>query len=297
MNEVPICPVCGSSISTTYLTPADHALSKEVFTLRKCTTCSLVVTSPRPSEDELPRYYRFNDYISHSGKTTSGFLTILYNIARSFTLKWKRAIIKREFTTGRILDVGCGTGEFLNIMRQSGWEIEGIEPTAVARKKAEGLLNQSVYHSIKDLPTNRFDVITLWHVLEHVYDLNNTLEQLKKRLNPGGLLLIAVPNHQAFDAQKYEADWAGYDVPRHLWHFNTTSMTALLKRNNLTLTRILPMKLDAYYVSLLSEQYISPDKPLKNYLNAFCTGILSNLKARKKLNYSSLIFMAKVNQR
>ncbi|MDL5048567.1 class I SAM-dependent methyltransferase [Oscillatoria amoena NRMC-F 0135] len=297
MVEVFICPLCESAVTQTYLTCIDHALSKEPFTLKRCESCSLGITSPRPNQADLPRYYQFQDYISHSGKTRSGLITALYNFARSVALKWKHNLIKREFSTGRILDVGCGTGEFLNVMKRNGWQVDGIEPSAVARGRAKDLLHQSIYPSIDNLPSAMYNVITLWHVLEHVEDPNSTLQQLKKHLNPEGILVLAVPNHNAYDAKRYAADWAGYDVPRHLWHFTSTSVKTLLSKNNLTLTRTLPMKLDAYYVSLLSEQYANPDKPISNFLRALSTGFLSNLRGKHKLNYSSLIFVAKATEK
>jgi 2-polyprenyl-3-methyl-5-hydroxy-6-metoxy-1,4-benzoquinol methylase len=182
-------------------------------------------------------------------------------------------------------------------MKHSGWNITGVEPSAGARTKAIHLVNQEIFSSIDQVPANTFDVITLWHVLEHLTDLNTAMHALRHLLKPGGMLFIAVPNHASYDAQKYGAHWAGYDVPRHLWHFTPASMTRLFTNNNLTLVQTIPMKLDAYYVSLLSENYINKEQPVRNLLRGFFTGLLSNLKARKQVNYSSLIFIATATQK
>ncbi len=296
MVEVLTCPVCGSASLSPHLTCIDHALTKEKFTLKKCSGCSLLITSPRPEDANLLRYYQFADYISHSGKSRSTITTRLYRLAQTITLRWKRNLIQQEFKTGRILDVGCGAGIFLNAMKRKGWEINGTEPSAIARENAERLLQQPVFQSLEVLPEKKFDVITLWHVLEHIADLPVTMQQIKRLLKPGGVLYIGLPNYNSFDAQKYGAYWAGYDVPRHLWHFNTQSMTAFLKKQDYTLIRMVPMKLDAFYVSLLSAHYLHPNRGFKNYISAFATGIISNLKASTQLNYSSLIFIARANQ-
>lgn len=297
MVEVNTCPVCGSAQFHAYLTCIDYALTKEPFNLKRCTGCSLVVTSPRPADQHLARYYQFPSYVSHTGKTESGLTSGLYKVARFAALRWKRKLVEKYHPVGQILDVGCGTGEFLHTMKLSGWDITGIEPSDEARKKAENLVQQKIHSSIDQVPASSFDVIALWHVLEHLTDLNTAMHTLRYLLKPGGMLFIAVPNHASYDAEKYGAHWAGYDVPRHLWHFIPTCMTRLFTNNNLTLVQTIPMKLDAYYVSLLSENYINKEQPVRNLLRAFFTGLLSNLKARKQVNYSSLIFIATATQK
>ncbi|QOI96779.1 MAG: class I SAM-dependent methyltransferase [Flammeovirgaceae bacterium] len=209
-------------------------------------------------------------------------------------LQRKYSIIKKLCTTGRILDVGCGTGEFLNTMQNRGWDVTGVEPSSAAKARAEKLLQKQLFTTVDELSENGYDVITMWHVLEHIGGLNEVITKLRSLLKPGGLLCVAVPNYHAYDAQKYGSGWAGYDVPRHLWHFTINSMTGFLENNRFNLLQTIPMKLDAYYVSLLSEKLINPDKPITNYLRALYSGILSNLKARKTSNYSSLIFLARL---
>jgi SAM-dependent methyltransferase len=296
MTNVRACPICGSDTLTPYLHCTDHALTKQVFLLNRCENCQLLITSPRPSDLELPRYYDFPEYVSHSGKSSSALISIFYRLARSLAINWKRSVIEKEVKSGRVLDVGCGTGEFLLAMQQHGWKTYGVEPSPHARMKAETLTNQTIYSSLADLPPGKYDIITLWHVLEHLPDLINTIKELRQSLAENGVIYFAAPNHQAYDAQKYAAYWAGYDVPRHLWHFTKASMLTLLEKNNLYVYKIFPMKLDAYYVSYLSEQYLNPGQFLKNILRALISGSRSNRKARKHLNYSSLIFLARTTR-
>lgn len=151
------------------------------------------------------------------------------------------------------MDVGCGTGDFLSACQSDGWNVTGVEPSEQARK----LASEKGVETVTQLDQARgsFQLITLWHVLEHVPHLNNTLNKLYSLLEPNGTLLLAVPNHTSLDAKKYEQYWAGYDVPRHLWHFDQQNMEQLLRKHNLSLQKTLPLTLDSFYVSLLSETY------------------------------------------
>jgi len=297
MEEVLVCPVCASDSMRDFLECTDYALTKEVFSLKRCTRCGLAITTPRPVEPSLQRYYQFPSYISHSGKSESRLISIVYKSARNLALRRKRKLIEQYLPGGRILDIGCGTGEFLNCMRSKGWSVTGVEPASEARTKAEQLLGQEIYPSTNQLPSVSFDAITLWHVLEHIPNLQLILQQIRQSLKPNGLLVIAVPNHEAYDSRFYGSYWAGYDVPRHLWHFTSGSMLTLLKNTCFTPITILPLKLDAYYVSWLSEQYRHAEQPLRNLFRAMVTGGLSNLRARKNNNYSSLIFLARANSK
>lgn len=293
MQTITQCPACGSTDLPFFIACVDHALSRERFQLRKCAVCSLGFTSPHPNNSDLSRYYEFPEYISHTGTSSSSLIALLYRAARWLSLRWKKSLIHSIKQPGRILDVGCGTGEFLQTMIIHKWTADGVEPSETARLKAQNLIRKNVFRSLTEVPDANYDVITLWHVLEHLPDLSETLARLKELLTRDGLLIIAVPNHTSLDAVHYKEYWAGYDVPRHIWHFTTGSMKLLLDKHGFSLLGIRPMKLDSFYVSLLSEKYLHPDQKIKNLWRAAVTGLKSNFKAKKETNYSSLIFLVK----
>lgn len=284
------CPLCGSSQFSQYLTCTDYTATNEDFNLQQCVTCKFILTNPRPDSESLSRYYDSEEYISHSGRST-GLITALYLQARKRTIKWKRKLVSRYKPVGSILDFGCGTGQVLNEFRINGWTISGVEPSPNARQLAANLTGTNIASSTSDLEHRQFDVITMWHVLEHIPNLNSQLAELKSMLNPGGFMLIAVPNNEAADAAHYRQFWAAWDVPRHLWHFTKETMSILLQAHGLRIKEVLPMTLDAYYVSLLSEKYLGHSQPIA-LLRAFFNGLQSNRKARATTNYSSLIYIA-----
>jgi 2-polyprenyl-3-methyl-5-hydroxy-6-metoxy-1,4-benzoquinol methylase len=293
-ENITICPICESQRFTHFTTVKDCSITKEVFELITCSRCGLTITNPRPTADFIGKYYASVDYISHSGKSKTLFDKI-YLTARNITLRWKHKLITDySAQPGNILDFGCGTGEFLNFMKKKNWRVSGIEPNETARKKANELLENRVSKDLTEINDQPIDIITLWHVLEHVHDLNNTLLKLKALLKPNGHIIIAVPNPNSHDSKHYENNWAAYDVPRHLWHFTRSTMTALLNKNGLKVVEIRPMKLDSYYVSLLSEGYKYPrTSKIIAGVKAFIEGSISNLSARKNKEYSSLIYISK----
>lgn len=294
MQEVITCPVCERGEFFTLFSCVDHTFSHETFVLRECTNCKLLITTPRPSEKELARYYLSDSYISHSNSTSS-LVDVVYKAARHFTLKWKYDLVKNNVASNlpfKLLDFGCGTGDFIKKCKHQGNEVEGVEPSDIARYQAQQKTGATIADSIQNI-SNTFDVITLWHVLEHIPDPNKIIQELLKRMNDSGTIFIAVPNHLSYDAMKYKEKWAGYDVPRHLWHFSPGNMELLLKKNNLTQVKILPMKLDAFYVSMLSEKYKSGNQNITSIMKGFLSGIRSNQFARQNNNYSSLIYIAR----
>jgi 2-polyprenyl-3-methyl-5-hydroxy-6-metoxy-1,4-benzoquinol methylase len=269
-----------------------------MFTLIKCIDCELLITSPRPSNTQLDKYYTSPAYTSHIS-TAKNILDKVYLRARSFTLKWKLSLIEEHAPASQektLFDFGCGTGEFLKAAKSNGWLTTGMEPSLFARQQSDPAIRPHVRASIKDVinDNKRFQVITLWHVLEHVEDLNLTLQELKQLLIQSGTIFIAVPNHTSWDAKHYKQHWAGFDVPRHFWHFSMKSMTRLLEKNALTVVKIIPMRLDAFYISLLSEKYQNNEQvSILGMVKAFFKALYSNQRARKSMEYSSLIYVVK----
>lgn len=293
MEYLPECPVCQEQKFEPYLHSKDYTVSHETFHLQKCRRCGFVFTNPRPTDGELPKYYQSEAYISHSNKSRSLFDQV-YKISRAFTLKWKYNLILKHCATrpSSILDYGCGTGAFLQKCKNHQLQISGVEPSPIARAQAIQKTSGKIVSSLHEV-TGHFDAITLWHVLEHVSNLNETITSLKEHLHENGTMFIAVPNLRSKDAQTYKEYWAGFDVPRHLWHFSRNTMEMLLTRHHLTLANVVPMRLDAYYVSLLSEKYINGMHRVSGIAQAAWQGLSSNKSAKTNGEYSSLIYIVR----
>ncbi|AIZ62733.1 methyltransferase [Hymenobacter sp. DG25B] len=286
------CPVCGKSSFRNKLVVEDKSVSKESFAIVQCEACTFQFTNPRPDAQGIGRYYESDAYVSHNS-TATGVINQVYRLARMFTMRRKVSLLNHLAPRrGKLLDYGCGTGHFLAAAKRKGWQVAGFEPNARAREEATRRVGQPVgSESLSALEAGSFDAITLWHVLEHVHTLNETLDQLISLLKPDGVLIIAVPNVESFDAQHYQQHWAAYDVPRHLYHFSPKTMALLLKKHKLQLRQTLPMPLDAYYVSMLSEKHQSGKG--KGMLSVLRTGYASNQYAADNENqYSSLIYVA-----
>ena len=280
------------SDSATYLTVKDHSVSGEEFELLVNNEFGFLETHPQPASDKLPEYYKSDDYISHTDSKRN-LLEKAYHVVRNISLKRKLKLINSFASEDKkLLDVGCGTGDFLQIAQQVNWTVTGIEPNEEARKIANSKTNNSVFNvkQLLEFEKQSFDVITLWHVLEHLPNLNEHVSILKSLLKEKGNLIIAVPNYKSYDAMYYKNFWAAFDAPRHLWHFNQESVAKLFANENMEVVEILPMKFDAYYVSLLSEKYKSG---WMNIFNAIRVALISNLKAKGTGEYSSLIYVIK----
>jgi 2-polyprenyl-3-methyl-5-hydroxy-6-metoxy-1,4-benzoquinol methylase len=285
------CPLCKSKDIKNLIICKDHLVSGESFAINECSKCSFKFTNPRPVDEELSKYYQSEDYISHTNKANS-LRHLLYKTVRNYTLKKKLKLINILSKKGNILDVGCGTGEFLQVCSDNHWNIHGVELDQNARKKSEKLLNIDICKNLYDCENfNTYQIITLWHVLEHIPDIHNTIKHLKKLLTKQGRMLFALPNVDSFDAIKYKEYWAAYDVPRHLYHFNQNTFNKLMKAHDMKVKSIVPMRFDAFYVSLLSERY---KNKYFNYTKSIINGCKSNSYASKnKNNYSSLIYIVK----
>ncbi len=286
------CPCCNGVDISKVLSAADHTVSNETFEIWQCNVCTARFTQNVPDKNEIEKYYKSENYISHSD-TKQGFINSLYHFVRKRTLNGKRKLVEKytKLSIGKILDIGAGTGAFLQVMQKSEWEVTGLEPDETARENAKKLYGLSLQPSeeLFNLKAETFDAITLWHVLEHVHELHEYMDQLKKLLKLTGCLFIAIPNYACYDEKIYKEFWAGYDVPRHLYHFSPTSITQLLLQHGLQLKEIKPMWYDSFYVSMLSEKYKTGKN---NFLNACWNGYVSNWKALfNKERCSSIIYI------
>lgn len=287
-----VCPLCSSPGIQPVLSAKDHTVSGKSFEIWECSACTLRFTQDVPDPSSIGAYYQSENYISHSN-TNKGLINRLYHLVRKQTLVNKRRLITgaTSLPEGRLLDIGAGTGAFVQYMQTYGWQATGLEPDETARKRAAEAHGAQLLpmEEFKQLEKNSFDAITLWHVLEHVHDLHDYMEQLKAILKPAGRIFIAVPNYTSYDAAVYKGYWAAYDVPRHLYHFSPASMKQLLKLHGLQHHDIEPMWFDGFYISLLSGQYKTGRS---NIISGFFTGAVSNLKAMFRTERcSSLIYV------
>ncbi|WP_299250527.1 class I SAM-dependent methyltransferase [uncultured Lacinutrix sp.] len=275
-----------------YLSVKDYSVSGEEFQLIPNAKYGYLETAPQPSLDNLAGYYESEDYISHTDSKRNLFEKA-YHTIRNISLKRKLKLINSfNSEEKKLLDIGCGTGAFLKTAKDNAWEVYGIEPNEKARSIANTSCNDSVFNTekLESLKNESFDVITLWHVLEHLPDLESQISTFKRLLKPNGTLVIAVPNFKSHDALYYKNFWAAFDVPRHLWHFSKESISNLFNEENMKVEKTLPMVFDAFYVSLLSEKY---KRKAMSPVRAFFVGLRSNLKAKRSGEYSSLIYVIK----
>ncbi|MCW5519937.1 class I SAM-dependent methyltransferase [Aureitalea sp. L0-47] len=248
----------------------------------------MLCTSPVPSEEYLPKYYDSDAYISHTD-SEKGIMAYLYQKVKGYALRKKVKLIARHNKgAGTLLDIGAGTGAFLEAASKKGWDVKGVEPSERAREVADDR-SVDLVSSIDSLPESNYDAVTLWHVLEHMPDLERTVHDLASIVRPGGTLIVAVPNFRSYDARFYNTYWAAYDVPRHLWHFSKTSVRKLFSKD-FDHVKTKPMLFDSFYVSLLSEKYKSGNR---FSLKAIWIGFISNLKGLVSKEYSSHIYIFK----
>lgn len=270
-------------------TITDYSISKKEFNLKYDSQLGLYQTLFN-EWSELNSYYKSENYISHTDRKANWFEKI-YQFVKTYTITDKWNLI-RQYQTKQsltVLDIGCGTGDFLKKGKQKGYQVVGVEPNEYARKLGQNkLLN--IKSNLSEIKNMKFDVITMWHVLEHVPDYNQYLNEINERLNVNGILVIAVPNFKSFDAEFYGVHWAGWDVPRHLWHFSKKAISKIALLHKFKLIHIKPMYFDSFYVALLSEEYKHGSK---NIIKAFIIGFWSNLKGIFTKEYSSHIYILK----
>ena len=287
LEKILVCPICGGKSHKKHLEGKDHNVSGEVFTITECVGCGFRFTNPRPKEKNIYKYYQSKNYISHSS-TKKGLINKVYHLVRSYQFYKKKEVIQQSsnIRKGKILDIGCGTGDFLKYMASSGWEADGIETDKGAKEVAEKKLGKKIEEKLDLLDgENKYDVISMWHVLEHVYNAEDYLKKINKLLKKGGVLVVGVPNCASYDAKKYKENWVAYDLPIHLSHFRKNNIKELAKKGSFILKNIKPLFFDAYYISMLSAK-----KSGSSIVSGFFYGLISNFKAKKSGEYSSLMY-------
>ena len=268
------CPVCGGTTLSPVWNCQDRLTQRGTFTVCGCETCGFRFTNPYPSQEDIHVFYESDDYVPVSN-TSKGLINKGYHVARRVMLRAKRAMVKRLTgrSSGRLLDIGCGTGEFAGIMLEAGWQVQGVEPYPAARESAIARFGVPVADVPEQasLPDKAYDVITLWHVLEHAHDVNRSFRELERLLAPGGTVLIGVPNCTCYDAGFYREQWAAYDTPRHLFHFSPDTMRRLAAKHGFAVTAIRPLLFDPLYIPLLTEK----ERPDRSWLRGLWVGGLS----------------------
>lgn len=283
------CPRCGSENTHKKLKLLDEFLTKEEFEIEKCHDCGLLFTSPRPPVEKIGAYYKSDKYYSHQENKT-GLIPLLYESVKRINLRNKARMATQGKDAGRLLDIGCGVGSFVQILESKGWDCTAVEPSEEAKAIAQRRIKAQILQSadLEKLPDASFDVITMWHVLEHVDDLRWQIAQLQRLIKPLGRIVIAVPNYKSNDGQYYKEKWAAYDVPRHLYHFDSQTIQRLFWDKTIHLNKTQHLEWDAYYISYLSEVYLNHPFPL---LKGAFRGIVSNLKALRSREWSSLVYI------
>lgn len=283
------CPWCGSDKSQIHLWLKDEFLTHEDFQIYECKSCGLLYTEPRPDKTEIGKYYQSETYYSHK-ENKKGFIPKIYETVKRVNLKRKYKLATKEMPKGKVLDIGCGVGDFLQIMETQGWDTMGIEPSEEAKAIATKRLNNKVLNpeEIDQLKDQSFDLITMWHVLEHLDNLKEEIQHIERLLKSKGRLVLALPNFKSYDAQFYNTQWAAYDVPRHLNHFCKESIVKIFRNSELKLIDTDKLKWDAYYISYMSEMYKRHSMPL---LRGAYRGWVSNRKAKKSQEWSSRVYI------
>ena len=262
----------------------DHFLSGEFFELVKDHHYEYYKTKPDVGIEQLSKYYDSEAYLSHQ-ENTKGIKSFIYNIVKKYMFTRKYKWISKYVKKGNWLDFGAGTGEFLAFLPSKHWNKMAFElnRNAIQKIKSKDLRYISDYQQ----HDTSYDVISAFHAIEHVLDIQEWFNFLKRVARRNAIIAVAVPNYKAYDAKYYQENWAAYDVPRHRYHFSKDSIRRLFRENGFEILDEKPMPLDAYYISIISETY----KGKRNLFNALRVGLLSNLKALSSKEYSSNLFI------
>ncbi len=278
------CPVCNHNGLKHYLKAADWGYSKEDFEIVKCPKCTFALTQDGPDQESIAEYYHHADYVSHTD-INEGLFFKVYHLVREKMLNKKRTWVEKHAKKGEILDIGAGTGYFLSSLKNNAWKVLGFEPEKNARKIAKEKHDIELITDFEPLfkEEKKFDAISMWHVLEHVHELNLYFDYFKKLLKEDGKIFIAVPNYTSFDGEFYKEKWAALDLPKHLWHFSPKSFKVLAEKHGFELEKMYSLPFDAFYISLLSES------STLGKIRAVFVGLISFIKERINVEKASSV--------
>lgn len=245
----PVCILCGGQPETA-LRCDDFLTHSGTYTIARCTGCGFLWTIDAPTEEAMQQFYGSSYEQSIHPRFAASWLRHLRLTVQSH-LRARMIVRKSGLSTGRILDIGCGNGDFVSAMKRRGWESEGVELSPDSREKlSKRGIRCHAPDDMQHLPDASFDVITLWHVLEHLPEPQTVVRTIHRLLKPHGICIIAVPNAASPQAQRDGALWFGHDVPRHLWHFSPATLTTTLTGGGLAVETIRPMSIDALVIKL-----------------------------------------------
>ncbi|MEE9371564.1 MAG: class I SAM-dependent methyltransferase [Saprospiraceae bacterium] len=289
------CPVCGNTEFESVYELDDYKITHETFSLEKCPNCTLIFTVDPPLGENIGHYYKSDDYLEHSNRKTDLF-SKMYSWARDFMFSYKYGIIKKLAKEGSILDIGAGSGHFLNFMSSKGFTATGIEMNERARTYAKNNFGIDVHpdhYLYSPKLSQKFDMISLWHVMEHLFDLDKVVSRLSELLSHDGHLVIALPNYRALEVSIYKKYWNGWDVPRHLWHFSSESVGHLFEKHHFEITQMKMMPLDPFFNTLLTNKYRNGN-PILNVFKMVAVGGMSFLYGLINVKKaSSIIYIIK----
>jgi SAM-dependent methyltransferase len=288
-NKLDKCPICENRELEEYLRTKDFTFSKEEFILQRCKSCGFRFTNPIPEEENIGNYYGAENYMSHATQSKKGLMPFVYKRVRNINLKRKIKQLKKHAKGNVLLDIGAGNGFFLDSAQRHGFLVHGLEPGEKARSIAKNDFGLDLKDpgEINKIESNSVDVITMWHVLEHVYHLKRDIREYTRILKEDGVLIVAVPNIDSFDARYYQEYWDGLDLPLHLYHFCPNDIRNLFDQFGMEMLEMVPMKFDSFWVSMNSEKFKGG-----NLIKAFFIGFKSNLVASNG-KYSSQIYILK----
>ena len=274
--------------TTTPTKVKDYFLTKETFSVSKIKDLDVFQTLPKTDKESINKYYKSKKYLSHNNNKT--FFSSLYLFVKWVSFYFKYRVLKKASSHhNRLLDFGSGNAYFVSKLNEKGGQAFAYDPfySQVSNKTIE---QQKVFVNESDLITSKFKTVTMWHSLEHVFSYKDTLSLASEILDSKGCLIVACPNYQTYDANYYKEYWAGFDVPRHYWHFSPNGLIEIMANSGFDYINKKPMYFDALYVSMLSEQY---KKSKLWFFKGLVVGLVSNIVSLFKKNASSYVYVFK----